>query len=233
MSKNDDARPVVPLITPLAAEKAARGLAENAHPDTQRPEHRKTDETGMPATTTDGNPGELPTEGYRIPDAGRSTAQVTTTHTSLDDSTPMTREEFSAELGVVNLPETIQRLLFAAPVTPVGLLDRYVELHELETWLSGHLPFLDPRLVHAAQWLSDLLMLELAIRPPRSRTELTSRIMILADSWADRPENGHYELVCETVIRADIARLGLPPDDPVVTHFESRMTAKNKRKSEG
>lgn len=232
MSKNDDARPVVPLVAPLAAKKAAPGLGENTSPDTLNPKSQEAEENGMPAATTDGDPSMLPTEGSSIPGITESTARLETTHTSLDDGTPMTREELSAEFGVVNLPETIQRLLFAAPVRPVGLLDRYLDIHALDLWLSSHSPFLDQRLVHAAGWLTDLLMMELALRPAKNRAELMTRIMILADSWGTR-ENGHYELVCETVLRADIARLDLSPDDPVVTHFESRMALKNKRKSEG
>ncbi|WP_284178075.1 hypothetical protein [Rhabdaerophilum sp. SD176] len=128
---------------------------------------------------------------------------------------------------------TVQLLLFAAPVAPVDLIDRCVDIDDIEAWLARFDPFIDDRLVYAAGWLSDLLIMEMALRPAQSRDELRTRIMILADSRADRPENGHYDLVCETVLRADIARLGLPADDPVVTHFESRMTLKTSRKSEG
>lgn len=232
MSKNDDARPLGSPITPPAAEKAARGLGENTSPDTLNPKSQEAEENGTPATTTDINLGTFLMEGAAIPGIAASTARMETTHTSPDDSAPMTSEECAAELGVADLPVTIQRLLFAAPVAPVELLDRYLDIHALDLWLSSHSPFLDQRLAHAAGWLTDLLMMELALRPAKSRAELTTRIMILADAWGT-PENGHFDTVCEAVLRADIARLGLPPDDPVVTHFESRMASKNKRKSEG
>ncbi len=131
------------------------------------------------------------------------------------------------------LPQSLQRFLAAAPSQPVALLDRYVQIFELESWLIGALPFLEPRLVFAAQWTLDLLLIEQALKPAQSRDEFMARVMMLADSQADRPEHGYLELVCEAVLRADITRLNLAVDDPAVTHFESRMIRKKSKESEG
>ncbi|WP_150288237.1 hypothetical protein [Rhabdaerophilum calidifontis] len=146
---------------------------------------------------------------------------------------PLEVEEVVGATDIDVLPASLQRFLAAAPGQPVALLDRYVEIFDLESWLIGALPFLDPRLVFAAQWTLDLLLIEQALKPAQSRDEFMARVMMLADSQADRPEHGHFELVCEAVLRADIGRLNLAVDDPAVTHFESRMIRKKSKESEG
>ena len=232
MSKNDDAHPVAALIARLRAAERAKHTPESTPPTPQTPEILKTPETPS-------SPSHPPHDASAEPDQPQSFAvsderdAVTQASETLPRNQPMTEQEFHQELGVRDLPIRIQRLLCAAPIEPIHLLDRYADLHDMSSWLARFDPFIDDRLVYAAGWLSDLLVMEMALRPAQSRDELRTRIMILADSRADRLENGHYDLVCETVLRADIARLGLPADDPVVTHFEFRMTLKKSRNSEG
>jgi hypothetical protein len=232
MTMNDDAHPVATLIARLRAAERANHRPENTPPTPQTLEILKTPE--IPSS-----PSHPPHDASAEPDQPQSLAvsdernAVTQASETLPRNQPMTDQEFHQELGVRDLPVNVRKLLFAAPVEPVDWLDRYVELHDMEVWLARYDPFIDDRLVFAAGWLSDLLAIEIALRPARSRDELRTRIMILADSRADRPEHGHYDLVCETILRADIARLGLPADDPVVTHFEARMVIKKSRKSEG
>lgn len=229
MSKNDDARPVLTLVTPPTAETPINNPAETApHPE-QIPEILKTPETLSDPISPDNHTGAGPDQPQAscVSDAIGDRQQAPIRNIPA----PMTLEEFREEPGVKDLPPSVQKLLLAAPIRPVDLLERYVELHEIGAWLARYQPFIDDRMVFAAGWLSDLFAMELALRPAQSRDELRTRIMILADSWADRPENGHYERLCETALRADIARLGLPADDPVVTHFESRMVLKKDRKA--
>lgn len=231
MSKNDDTHPVATLMARLRAENPGNRTTETVPPIDQTPQTLETPET---ASGSSSHSHEAPAQ----PDQPQAMAVSQDHDGCLPESKtvrllePMTDQEFHEELGVKDLPIRIQRLLFAAPVEPIHLLDRYADLHDMSSWLARFDPFIDDRLVFAAGWLSDLLVMEMALRPAQSRDELRTRIMILADSRADRPENGHYDLVCETILRADIARLGLPADDAVVTHFESRMTLKKSRKSE-
>ena len=231
MSKNDDTHPVATLMARLRAENPGKRTTETVPPFDQPQETLKTPETasGLSPTATGGPVEPDQPQAMAVSQEHDGSLPASETVRLLE---PMTEQEFLQELGVKDLPIGIQRLLFAAPVEPIHLLDRYVNLHDMSSWLARFDPFIDDRLVHAAGWLSDLLVMEMALRPAQSRDELRTRIMILADSRADRPENGHYDLVCETVLRADIARLGLSADDPVVTHFESRMTLKRSRQSE-
>jgi hypothetical protein len=238
MSTNEDARLAATLAAPIAVAPETR-IPEN--PECDQPyeaiehprENSKTPEAGTPATRL---VGDVDPSGTRV-DLGETASPPPAPITALseipEDRRPLSPGEFHEALGLGELPEPLQRLLYAAPVEEVDLLDRYVELFDLEEWYLKYQPFHDARLVFAKGWLADLLVMEIALRPARTRDELRSRIMILADSRADRPENGHYKLVCEAVLRADIARLGLPPDDPVVTHFESRMRLKQARTPEG
>jgi hypothetical protein len=228
---NDDAHPVAALIARLRAAERAKHTPESTPPTPQTPEIRLTLETPSIPSSPPKEVSAEPEQPQSVAVSDQCTG-VSQASETFPRPQPLTRDEFHQELGVRDLPIRIQRLLCAAPVEPIHLLDRYVDLHDIEVWLARFDPFIDDRLVFAAGWLSDLFIMEMALRPAQSRDELRTRIMILADSMADRPENGHYDLVCETVLRADIARLGLPADDPVVTHFESRMTLKRSRQSE-
>lgn len=231
MTMNDDAHPVAALIARLRAAERAKHTPESTSPTPQTPEIRLTLETpsisSSPSKEVSAQPEQPPS--VAVSDERNAVTQASET---FPRPQPLAHDEFLQELGVGDLPVNVRKLLFAAPVEPVDWLDRYVDLHDIEVWLARYDPFVDDRLVFAAGWLSDLFAMEIALRPARSRDELRTRIMILADSRADRPEHGHYDLVCETVLRADIARLGLPADDPVVTHFEARMVIKKSRKSE-
>jgi hypothetical protein len=243
MTTHEDARLGATLAAPLAVARNTVApetqIPENPENDQANPaiehphENNKTREAGTPATRL---VGEVDPSGT-IADPGATASPppepITAAPETPEHRRPLSPEEFHEALGVTDLPGSLRRLLYAAPVEAVDLLDRYVELFDLEDWYLKYQPFHDARLVFAKGWLADLLVMEIALRPARTRDELRSRIMMLADSRPDRPENGHYRLVCEAVLRADIARLGLPPDDPVVTHFESRMRLKQARTPEG
>ncbi|MCA3625908.1 MAG: hypothetical protein IOC49_01590 [Methylobacterium sp.] len=242
MTTNEDARLGATPAAPIAVAPATEAPGNSESPENDQaerasddpPENEKTPEAGTPATRLVSDVGPFGTSADPIAMFSPPPEPVVAAAAEIpEDRRPLTPEEFDEALGVADLPETLQRLLYAAPFNVVDLLDRYVELFGLEDWYLKYQPFHDARLVFAKGWLADLLVMEIALRPAGSRDELRSRVMMLADSRADRVENGYFELICETVLRADIARLGLPADDPVVTHFESRMALKKARKTEG
>jgi hypothetical protein len=243
MSTNEDARlattPAAPIAVARIIVAPETRIPENPENDQadrasdHPPENEEPPEAGTPAKRLVSDVD--PTGTRADPDAAESPpfTPVAPSQEAPQNPRPLRPDEFREALGMADLPAPLQRLLYAAPVEEVDLLDRYVELFDLEEWYLKYQPFHDARLVFAKGWLADLLVMEIALRPAGSRDELRSRVMMLADSRADRVENGYFELICETVLRADIARLGLPADDPVVTHFESRMALKKARKTEG